>query len=179
MIKLISILVLSLCVLISNAQSDTLLSISQIIIAKSKSLGLKISYNDSSQVYDYSGNWDFDGDTKTDNLYFVGNGGAHTLYYLKIILSSEKKIRDFSFISIDFPIPGKIEDLRNKTFYPFPSLFSFVVFDFDEDGIDEVFIYLTSNSYHIPRKWRRKGLNSRYILLDVKSKELILKNFVN
>ena len=59
---------------------------------------LKYSYNDSSQTHNYSGNWDFDADGKADELYFIGNGGAHLYFHLRIILSSDELENYFQFI---------------------------------------------------------------------------------
>ena len=63
---------------------------------------LKYSYDSSGQTHDYSGNWDFDGDKKSDSLYFIGNGGAHLYFHLRLILSSEGIVRDFQYLVSDF-----------------------------------------------------------------------------
>jgi len=58
------------------------------------------SYDSISQTHNYSNNWDFDKDGIKDELYFVGTGGVHLYYYLKVILSSEKKSKEFNFIGL-------------------------------------------------------------------------------
>ena len=87
--------------------------------------------------YNYSGKWDLDGDQKTDSLYFSGNGGAHAYFFLRVILRSDSKIRDFTFIQIDFPlIQNKkllLEAGRN------PAL-QFVPDDFNNDGITDLYL---------------------------------------
>jgi hypothetical protein len=40
-------------------------------------VSLHYSYSLANQTHNYSGNWDFDGDGNTDELYFIGTGGAH------------------------------------------------------------------------------------------------------
>ena len=47
--------------------------------------------NEALRVLDYSGNWDIDGDGRKDSVLFIGNGGAHLYYHLRLRLSSEKK----------------------------------------------------------------------------------------
>lgn len=62
------------------------------------------SYNNNSQTHDYSNNWDFDADGINDEVYFVGTGGAHLYYFLNVVLSTDKKPREFKFASSDLPI---------------------------------------------------------------------------
>lgn len=59
---------------------------------------LTYSYDNISQIHNYSNNWDFDKDGIKDELYFVGTGGAHLYYFLKVVLSTDKKSREFNFI---------------------------------------------------------------------------------
>jgi hypothetical protein len=61
------------------------------------------SHDEISQIHNYSHNWDFDNDGIKDELYFVGTGGAHVYYFLRVVLSSDKKVRDLNFIQSDFP----------------------------------------------------------------------------
>jgi len=65
---------------------------------------LKYSYDEISQIHNYSNNWDFDTDGIKDQIYFVGTGGAHIYYFLRVVLSSDKKARDINFIQSDFPM---------------------------------------------------------------------------
>jgi hypothetical protein len=65
---------------------------------------LKYSYDEISQIHNYSNNWDFDNDGIKDQIYFVGTGGAHIYYFLRVIFSSDKKVRDLNFIQSDFPL---------------------------------------------------------------------------
>lgn len=60
-------------------------------------------YQDDSQIHDYSGNWDLDGDGIKDKLYFIGNNGAHLYYYLNIELSSDPNILVYPFLQTDAP----------------------------------------------------------------------------
>jgi len=133
------------------------------------------SYNDSTQIHDYSGNWDFDGDGKKDSLYFIGNGAVHLYYHLRIILSSDNKIRDFSWLVLDLPYLGTFGELQksgNK-----PSL-QFLVHDFDSNGIDDIFLNFDIKYSPIPKEWNKRGVSSRYILMRYKNKHIVIENFM-
>lgn len=62
------------------------------------------SYSEDTQTHDYSGNWDFDGDSIADGLLFIGDGGAHLQFYPKIHLSSTDTTFVFPDLSLDMPI---------------------------------------------------------------------------
>src|SRR5689334_20046456 len=85
--------------------------------------------------YNYSNKWDFDGDKRADSLFFVGNGGAHTYFYLRIILSSDGKQRDFKSIQIDMPYLISFEELTWGK-----NIVQFVVHDFNADGISDIYL---------------------------------------
>src|SRR3954471_2996099 len=94
--KFIRLLLITLTLnlwLTTYAQSDTVPGNSCQPYFNSKKVSINYSYSVSTQTHDYSNNWDFDGDGKTDNLYFIGTGGAHLYFYLRIVLSSDKKVR--------------------------------------------------------------------------------------
>jgi len=75
---------------------------------------LKYSYDEISQIHNYSHNWDFDNDGIKDELYFVGTGGAHIYYFLRVILSSDKKVRNINFIQTDYPLLTKTDTLNSE-----------------------------------------------------------------
>ena len=75
----------------------------EIIYSKS-SPTLKYCYYNASQTHDYSNNWDFDKDGINDKVYFIGTGGAHLYYFLKVVLSTDHKPREFGFIQSEFPL---------------------------------------------------------------------------
>ncbi|HRZ41277.1 MAG TPA: hypothetical protein P5228_01080 [Bacteroidales bacterium] len=82
-------------VLISNSFGDLL---------RKTHPDLKYHYDSISQIHNYSDNWDFDHDGIRDELYFVGTGGAHLYYYLRVILSSDAVVRDMHLAESDFPV---------------------------------------------------------------------------
>lgn len=138
------------------------------------------SYNDSTQTHDYSDNWDFDSDGKTDKVYFVGNGAAHLYFNLKIVLSSDGLVRNFNYLLLDFPLIEDLEKLKKESFYPLPIFPQFVVYDFDSDGSDEIFLNIDKMTFLVVfDELKRNNVNSRYILMDYKDGNLELQNFVN
>lgn len=144
-------------------------------------VSLHYSYSVANQTHNYSGNWDFDGDGDTDELYFIGTGGAHLYFYLRIVLSSDKKVRNFPFIELDLPCPGRITELENANFYPPPLLPQFVVDKFytgPGDNInDKIYLHL-DHAHTIPTEWKKKGVTTRYLLLRYDKGEMTIKNFI-
>lgn len=148
----------------------------------SKKISIKYSYIDSTQTHNYSGNWDFDGDYKSDSLYFIGKGGAHLYYYLRIKLSSDTKVRNFLFIELDMPLLGSVNDLKNSNFYPPPVLPQFVVDKFpsasDPSGFNDK-IYVHIDKYSLPSAERKKRkINSTYLLLEYEKGNFVIKDFI-
>ncbi len=140
------------------------------------------SYSVSSQIHDYSNNWDFDGDGTTDGLYFIGTGGAHLYFYLRMVLSSDKEVRDFPFLELDMPCLGDISELKNSKFYPPPIFPQFVVDSFHSNGLgsdanDKIYLHLDSYAT-IPTEWKKKGVSSRHLLLHYDKGQMTIKNFI-
>lgn len=105
---------------------------------------LKYKYEAISQTHNYSNNWDFDKDGIKDELYFVGTGGAHLYYYLKVILSTDKLSREFDFIQSDFPFLTATDTLKmNET------AVGFVVTNLGKDLIPTIIIRLDDNTYQV------------------------------
>lgn len=141
---------------------------------------ISYSYSDLLQTHNYSGSWwYFDADDKPDNLLFVGTGGAHLYFHLRIVLSSDSVAMDFPELLLDMPIIQNIKALKREKFYPPPVLPQFVVDDFDSDGKDEIFLNLDRNTFSaVSEKLKEKGVTSRYILVDFNNSEVELKNFI-
>jgi hypothetical protein len=134
---------------ISNAwtQSDTS-SNSLGKVYKTSNPTVKYQYLQEKQIHDYSNNWDFDKDGKLDQIYFVGTGGAHLYYYLRIILSSDDIVRDFPFIQTDFPILPRDEELTKIAYKPDGAQTYFAVF---EDNNNPAFLSSLTN-HHLQSK---------------------------
>ena len=126
---------------------------------------LHYRYDSLEQVHDYSGNWDLDGDGRNDQVFFVGTGGAHLYYFLRVILSSDNKVRDYSFLQSDFPLlPAENEPaLSPGEGQPLPL---FAAGDMDGDGSKDIFMQLDESSFIANKKVLKKhGIRSRYILI--------------
>lgn len=108
---------------------------------------LTYSYSESSQTHNYSNNWDFDKDGIKDELYFVGMGGAHLYYYLKVILSSDKKTREFNFVQLDFPFLIGTDTLKIEK-----TVSGFVVANVGKDLTPTIIVPLDDNTYHAVKK---------------------------
>jgi hypothetical protein len=101
------------------------------------------SYNEISQIHNYSNNWDFDQDGIKDELYFVGTGGAHLYYFLKVVLSSDKKSREFNFIQSDFPFLTATDTLNIKK-----TVLGFVVANVDKGLTPTIIVRLDDSTYN-------------------------------
>jgi hypothetical protein len=180
--KLILALLFSPCAIVCNAQVDSVgntLSNSFEEIFMDGEIEIKYTYVDSTQTHNYSGNWDFDFDGKTDSVYFVGNGGAHLYFNLKIILSSDSLVQNITFLLLDFPLLEKVEKLKQEKFYPLPNSPQFVVYDFDSDGRDEIFLNIDKNTFNvITDDLNKHDVTSRYVLLDFEDTKIEMRNFI-
>lgn len=135
---------------------------------------LRYSFDRSKYTHDYSGNWDFDGDKKLDSFYFVGDNALHW-FHIRIILSSDKKIRDFPWLVTEFPLLQSFDFMKKAIK---ESLFvAFVVTDFNDDGKMEIYFNLNTSYNPIPLKWRKRGVSSPNILIRYENKDLSIKNF--
>ncbi|HEX6428684.1 MAG TPA: hypothetical protein VF008_13405 [Niastella sp.] len=112
--------------------------------------------------YNYSNKWDVDGDHKNDALFFIGNGGAHAYYFLRVQLSSDHVVRDFTSIQLDMPYfqDPQILDENGKS----PAI-QFVVKDFDKDGVLDLYLNFNNPFGSISKTFRQKGITSKYIIL--------------
>lgn len=167
--------------LTATAHAQDTASIEQVSNSYKESLershpGLHYRYIDSSQTHDYSGNWDMDGDGKADGICFMGNGGAHLYFHLRLILSSENRTQDFNWLTFDLPMPGQISDLKNSN-GKLPVMPQFIVADFDTDGRQDLYLCFDDHYTSIAARWKRRGVTSRYLLLSYKRKKIVIRNF--
>lgn len=120
------------------------------------------SYDESTQTHNYSNNWDLDGDGQKDEIHFVGTGGAHLYYYLKVVLSSERKPRVFERIETDFP--HLVATCNKADFQEMVSGFSIV---FEENKcVPVLVIMLDESTFYNNKKWLdRKGAKTQQVCL--------------
>lgn len=124
-------------------------------------------------TYEYTNRWDIDRDAHKDIIAFTSNGGAHAYYNLRIWLSSKNKWTTFPTFYIDFPHPSIIENLEELT-GPYPQ---FVVQDFNNDHIQEIYLNLNNPFASIPLKLIKEGVTSKQILIAYKNGNLKVTNF--
>lgn len=131
---------------------------------------VKYAYHDPSQIHDYSGNWDLDGDAVPDSVKFIGNGGAHLQYHLFLHLSKAKTGKAFPWLYTDFPLLEsyaslKVRDSSNNT------LPKFVVHDFNGDGLKDIYLNAGDAGYPLPPQFSETGLNSPEVIVAYDQEE--------
>lgn len=172
--KLILITVLILNMVASYAQTDSLSNDGPPLINEEYA---EHHYDSTLKVeiltYNYSNKWDLDGDGKNDAVLFVGNGGAHEYFHLRIELSSKPTISDFPGIEIDMPY--YVEITKNENWDK--KVAQFVVSDFDNDGLKEIFLNIGNPGDFIPEDLKEKGITSSHVLIDYEEGQLWLRNF--
>jgi hypothetical protein len=124
--------------------------------------------------YNYSNEWDVDGDKKNDSLYFIGNGGAHAYFYLRLQLSSTNKLLDFPFLQLDMPYLNKVEllDKYGKN----PGI-QWVVHDFDNDGILDMYFNFDNPMGKIPSDWKQMGVTSKQVIMSFAEGKLKVRDY--
>ncbi len=113
--------------------------------------------------YNYSDIWDFDGDKLNDSVWFIGNGGAHQYFHLRIVLSSENVWHDYTSIQIDMPYllnTQNLEELGEK------STIQFAVRDFDSDDIVELYFNVNNPFSGNVDQLETLGISTPYFLID-------------
>jgi hypothetical protein len=161
------------------AQTDSLTNSFEKTYQKSGTK-LNYSYDNNKQIHNYSDNWDLDNDGINDDLFFVGTGGAHMYYFLRIILSTDRKIRDYSFLESDFPVLPDDQELTGKDYNPQTHQTQFVVHDFDKDGLKDIYIKLDRSSFLIHKKSLKiKSIKTNQVILTFKNGKELLRDFVS
>ena len=129
-------------------------------------------YDNLKQIHDYSNNWDFDLDGKKDQVYFIGTGGAHLYYYLRVILNADNVQRDYRFIQSDFPVLPSDDAFNKSGFDPISSFTQFAVSDYNKDSIIDIFVRLDDSSFLSGKKALKKyGVQSNYVIITFKRKK--------
>ena len=145
---------------------------------KSSNRNVNYRYNLATQVHDYSGNWDLDGDRQLDNIYFIGTGGAHLYFYLRVILSTDGRIRDYTFLQTDFPVfTGKIDESIQDSVLSIKSGFS--ASDWNGDERDDILLHLDFASC---QTWNDKliegGIRSCDVFISFKKEKIDFFDFI-
>jgi hypothetical protein len=130
-------------------------------------------FDEISQVHNYSHNWDFDNDGIKDELYFVGTGGAHIYYFLRVILSSDKKVRDLNFIQSDFPLLRKTYTLNSEK-----TIVGFTVKNLGNESTPTIIIQLdesTIDAYN--KKLMKQNIKTRNYMINFKNGKTNFESF--
>lgn len=122
---------------------------------------LAYSYDEISQIHNYSNNWDFDKDGIKDELYFVGTGGAHLYYFLKVVLSTDKKSREFNFIQSDFPFLTATDTLNIEK-----NILGFVVTDLGKDLTPTIIVRLDELTFFDNKELKKRNLKTKNVLVS-------------
>lgn len=124
--------------------------------------------------YNYSNKWDLDGDLKNDSVFFIGNGGAHAYYFLRIVLTSDYQIKNYPTIQLDMPY-FESKDVLDK--YGKSPGVQLVVNDFDGDGISDLYLNFNNGFSSIPQEWKNIGISSNYIIIGFPGNKLKVRNY--
>jgi len=156
--------------------ADSLPSNSLEAFYKKNNPQLKYEYVEDTKLHNYSGNWDIDGDGRTEKVFFAGNGGAHLYYHLIIVLSKDKIMRELDFIAIDFPLLDSAGALKKNVDKQSP-LPAFVVSDFDQDGRQDIYVHIDTKHNSIPDHWKKKGVTTGHLLISYNKNRFEIRDF--
>ena len=131
---------------------------------------LRYAYSEDLQTHHYSGNWDLDQDGQLDSIWFVGTGGAHLYFFLRIMLSMDKKIRDYPYLQTDFPQLAL--DTTGTTIPPsqLSNATSIAIVDFaPEEGLG-IYIRLDQSSFQFAqKKMAKRGIQGHGLIIRWKA----------
>ncbi len=126
-----------------------------------------------SQIHNYSNNWDFDNDGIKDQIYFVGTGGAHIYYFLRIVLSSDKKVRDVNFILSDFPFLNETIKLNSEK-----SNVGFAVLNIEKELVPSIIVRLDESTFDAFKKeFMKENIKTRNSLISFKNGKMKFGSF--
>ena len=125
------------------------------------------SYDEISEIHNYSHNWDFDNDGIKDELYFVGTGGAHIYYFLRIVLSSDKKVRDINFIQSDIPFLNSTDTLNSEK-----ASVGFEVKNLEKELTPSIIVRLDESTYYTFKlELKKQKIDTRNCSISFKNGE--------
>ncbi|MBK7307678.1 MAG: hypothetical protein IPO01_14830 [Chitinophagaceae bacterium] len=125
--------------------------------------------------YNYSGKWDFDGDNKVDSIYFIGDTSILIRFFLRLKLSTDTITRDFYTVHVDLPYLYSLEEVQEREMN---SSVGFIVYDFNQDGISDIYLNFDNTFSQIPQSWSENGVNSKRVILNHRNGKLTVKNYI-
>ncbi|MBL7765456.1 MAG: hypothetical protein JNJ58_05150 [Chitinophagaceae bacterium] len=133
---------------------------------------LVYSYDSLSQMHNYSKNWDFDQDGINDELYFVGTGGSHLYYFLKVVLSTDNKAREYQWIQSDLPI-----FITPDTLNPEMPIGSFSVMPLSKPLTPTIMLQLDELTFDLNKKeWTKLNITTPYVSIRFENGKAIYSN---
>ncbi|UII22845.1 FG-GAP repeat domain-containing protein [Fulvivirga ligni] len=118
-------------------------------------------------TYQYANKWDIDNDGTMDSISFIGNGGAHVYFHLEVKTSSDNIWTRFPTFYIDMPY----------LFKEMTDITQFLVMDFDNDGVDEIYLDIDNPFGSIPEILQKEGITSNQLLIEFEDGKIRVKNF--
>lgn len=162
---------------ITRAQSDSINGNSFEKWYQQNNPSLQYSYDAINQIHNYSGNWDLDNDTQADQVFFIGTGGAHLYFYLRVILSSNSKTQNFPFLETDFPLLDADSIILNPNFNPVKSRAYFAVYNNSSQKAKALFLRLDEAVFSTEKNTlKKKGITTNTVTLFFKNALPVLKN---
>jgi hypothetical protein len=159
------------------AQSDSIASNSFEKWYQQNNPSLHYSFNAEKQVHNYSGNWDLDNDGHKDQVFFIGTGGAHLYFYLRVILSTDNKTQNFTFLETDFPLLDADSIILKPNFNPVFSEANFAVYDNLFSKTTAIFLRLNDAVFSTEKDTlKKKGITTNTIVLCFKKGKPVFKN---
>lgn len=134
---------------------------------------LEYNYDDISQIHNYSNNWDLDTDGIKDEVYFVGIGGAHLYYFLKVVLSTDNKPREFNFIASDYPIFKATDTFNYKK-----EMYGFTVTNIGKNLIPTIIIQLDEQTYYDNIQLKKRNIKTKNVLISFEKGITIYDSFL-
>jgi hypothetical protein len=157
------------------SQNDSLTNSFETLYGKNNPL-LKYNYDNLTQTHNYSYNWDLDKDGKADQLFFIGTGGAHLYFYLRVVLSSDNKTRDLDFIQSDAPVLPPDTETKKPDYIPEKNNTNFSIFT-SKDKSTYVFVKIDDSTLATEKSiLKKKGVKSKCILIYFKNGQTHLKD---
>lgn len=116
-------------------------------------------------------NFDLDGDSINDKIYFDFSEGAHCCYKINIVLSSDRKERNFPF-EMDGGYEMGVDNSQPN---------QFDIRDIDNDGLPEILMQIETyngESSTIPTKWKSEyGITSNNIVIEFDTNDIVLMDY--
>jgi hypothetical protein len=92
------------------------------------------------------------------SLCFIGTGGTHLYYFLKVVLSSDDKPREFSFLQSDFPMLTGMDSLNfDKT------LWGFVVTDFGKGQLPTIIVRIDEQTFNDNKEMKKINIPTKNV----------------